>query len=52
MSVPGGLDAQGQLVALDYNAQAADFCHVGYNEADTVLIAQLMGTRRDKPAAA
>jgi CO/xanthine dehydrogenase Mo-binding subunit len=47
----GGLDAQGKLVALDYNAQAADYCHVGYNEPDTVLIAQLMGTRRATPAA-
>jgi nicotinate dehydrogenase subunit B len=47
----GGLDAQGKLVALDYNAQAADYCHVGYNEADTVLIAQLMGKRRATPAA-
>jgi CO/xanthine dehydrogenase Mo-binding subunit len=47
----GGLDAQGRLVALDYNAQAADYCHVGYNEADTVLIAQLMGRRRATPAA-
>jgi CO/xanthine dehydrogenase Mo-binding subunit len=47
----GGLDAQGKLVALDYNAQAADYCHVGYNEADTVLIAQLMGMRRETPAA-
>ena len=47
----GGLDAQGKLVALDYNAQAADYCHVGYNEADTVLIAQLMGRRRATPAA-
>ena len=47
----GGLDAQGNLVALDYNAQAADYCHLGYNEADTVLIAQLMGTRRATPAA-
>jgi nicotinate dehydrogenase subunit B len=47
----GGLDAQGKLIALDYNAQAADYCHVGYNEADTVLIAQLMGTRRATPAA-
>ena len=47
----GGLDAQGNLVALDYNAQAADYYHVGYNEADTVLIAQLMGTRRATPAA-
>ena len=47
----GGLDAQGNLVALDYDARAADFYHLGYNEPDTVLIAQLMGTRRAKPAA-
>jgi nicotinate dehydrogenase subunit B len=49
--IRGGLDAQGNLVAVDYAAQAADFGHVGYNEADTVLIAQLMGHRREKPAA-
>ncbi len=42
----GGLDAQGNLVAFDYLAQAADYNHVGYNEADSVLIAQLMGIRR------
>ena len=47
----GGLDAQGSLVALDYDARAADYGHVGYNEADTVLIAQLMGMRRATPAA-
>jgi nicotinate dehydrogenase subunit B len=47
----GGLDAQGNLVALDYNGRAADYNHLGYNEADTVLIAQLMGVRRSKPAA-
>jgi nicotinate dehydrogenase subunit B len=47
----GGLDAQGNLIAFDYNAQAADYCHLGYNEAETVLIAQLMGTRRSTPAA-
>src|SRR2546428_7897930 len=46
----GGLDAQGNLIALDYNAQAADYNHLGYNEADTVLIAQLMGRRRATPA--
>ena len=39
----GGLDAAGNLVAYDYNARAADYNHVGYNEPDTVLIAQLMG---------
>jgi CO/xanthine dehydrogenase Mo-binding subunit len=48
--IRGGLDAHGNLIALDYNAQAADYCHLGYNEADTVLIAQLMGTRRATPA--
>ncbi|HYR90518.1 MAG TPA: molybdopterin cofactor-binding domain-containing protein [Terriglobia bacterium] len=46
----GGLDAQGNLVALDYNAQSADYNHLGYNEPDTVLIAQLMGKRRATPA--
>jgi len=49
--IRGGLDARGNLVALDYNARAADFYHLGYNEPETVLIAQLMGTRRAKPAA-
>jgi CO/xanthine dehydrogenase Mo-binding subunit len=46
----GGLDDEGRLVALDYEARAADFNHVGYNEPDTVLIAQLMGVRPEKPA--
>ena len=44
----GGLDAQGHLVALHYDACAADHNHLGYNEHDTVLIAQLMGSRRAK----
>jgi CO/xanthine dehydrogenase Mo-binding subunit len=47
----GGLDASGNLVAFDYNAQSADYNHLGYNEPDTVLIAQLMGSRRARPAA-
>ncbi len=47
----GGLDAAGNLVAYDYDARAVDYNHVGYNEPDTVLIAQLMGSRRAKPAA-
>jgi CO/xanthine dehydrogenase Mo-binding subunit len=51
VKVRGGLDAAGNLVAFDYNAQAADYNHVGYNEPDTVLIAQLMGIRRARPAA-
>jgi CO/xanthine dehydrogenase Mo-binding subunit len=46
----GGLDAQGNLIALDYTGRCADHNHVGYNEPDTVLIAQLMGRR--PPAAA
>src|SRR5262245_38137453 len=47
----GALDAQGNLTAFEYMARAADYNHVGYNEPDTVLIAQLMGVRRDRPAA-
>jgi len=47
----GGLDAQGNLVAWDYSARAVDYNHLGYNEPDTVLIAQLMGIRRSKPVA-
>jgi CO/xanthine dehydrogenase Mo-binding subunit len=46
----GGLDAEGHLVAYDYHARSCDYNHVGYNEPDTVLIAQLMGSRRAKPA--
>ena len=46
----GGLDAQGRLVSYDYEARAADHNHLGYNEADTVLIAQLAGMRRATPA--
>jgi CO/xanthine dehydrogenase Mo-binding subunit len=47
----GGLDGQGRLVVLDYEARAADYGHLGYNEPDTVLIAQLTGRRRETPAA-
>ena len=46
----GALDAQGNLVALHYDARAADHNHVGYNEHDTVLIAQLGGTHKAEPA--
>jgi CO/xanthine dehydrogenase Mo-binding subunit len=46
----GGLDAQGRLVALEYDARAADHNHLGYNEPDTVLIAQLMGRRPERVA--
>jgi len=45
----GGLDTQGNLVALEYDARAAAFNHVGYNDPDTVLIAQLMGRRPAAP---
>jgi CO/xanthine dehydrogenase Mo-binding subunit len=41
----GGLDAQGNLVAFDYDARAVDHHHLGYNEPGTVLIAQLTGLR-------
>ena len=45
----GGLDARGEVVALEYDAQAADYNHLGYNEVETVLISQLMGTRLPTP---
>jgi len=45
----GGLSADGDLLALDYDAQSADYNHVGYNEVETVLISQLMGTRLPTP---
>ncbi|MDR3701781.1 MAG: molybdopterin-dependent oxidoreductase [Candidatus Sulfopaludibacter sp.] len=51
VKVRGGLDAGGRLIAYDYRARSCDYNHVGYNEPDTVLIAQLMGSRRAKPAA-
>jgi CO/xanthine dehydrogenase Mo-binding subunit len=50
ITMRGALDARGQLIALDYDARAADFNHVGYNEFDTVLIAQLIGQRKAQPA--
>ena len=37
-------------MALDYDARAADHNHLGYNEHDTVLIAQLTGQRKATPA--
>jgi CO/xanthine dehydrogenase Mo-binding subunit len=46
----GALDAAGRLVGYEYIARSCDYNHVGYNEHDTVLIAQLMGSRRSKPA--
>ena len=46
----GGLDADGNVVAWEYRARVADYAHVGYNEADTVLIAQLMGIRPARPS--
>ena len=46
----GGLDARGKVVALEYEACALDFNHLGYNDPDTVLIAQLMGRRSETPA--
>ncbi len=47
----GALDSQGALVAYDFHARSCDHNHVGYNEPDSVLIAQLMGIRRAQPAA-
>ncbi len=47
----GGLDADGNLLALDYDARALDYNHVWYNDPETVLCAQLMGIRSAEPAA-
>ncbi|MGV3592977.1 MAG: molybdopterin cofactor-binding domain-containing protein [Gammaproteobacteria bacterium] len=47
----GALDANGQLTALEYDARSIDYAHLGYNEPDTVLIAQLMGRRPERIAA-
>ena len=41
---------KGKVVALEYDACAVDHNHLGYNEPDTVLIAQLMGRRPERPA--
>ena len=46
----GALDAQGNLTALEWNGRAADHNHVGYNEPDTVLIAQLANMRKATPS--
>jgi nicotinate dehydrogenase subunit B len=46
----GGLDANGKLQALEYEARSIDYAHLGYNEPDTVLIAQLMGRRPERIA--
>src|SRR5262249_38308730 len=46
----GALDAQGNIVAIEYKARAADYNHIDYNVADQVLINHLMGGGRTKPA--
>jgi len=50
VKIRGALDSAGNLVSYDYNARSCDYNHLGYNEPDTVLVAQLMGSRRAKPA--
>ena len=47
----GALDGDGNLAGYSYEARSCDYNHVGYNEPDTTLIAQLMGQRRARPAA-
>jgi nicotinate dehydrogenase subunit B len=46
----GALDANGKVTALDYVARAIDYGHLGYNEPNTVLVAQLMGRRPERVA--
>jgi CO/xanthine dehydrogenase Mo-binding subunit len=45
----GALDADGRLIGYEYNARACDLNHLGYNDPQTTLIAQLMGTRSARP---
>lgn len=44
------LDAQSRLSAYEFDARSCDYNHVGYNEPETVLVAQLMGIRKAKPS--
>lgn len=45
----GGLDGDGNVIAFDYDARAADYNHLWYNDPNTVLMAQLMGRRSPQP---
>ena len=45
----GALDATGKVGAIEYQAFAIDDNHLNYNDPDTVLIAQLMGRRPQRP---
>ncbi len=45
----GALDADGRLIGYEYNARACDLNHLGYNDPQTTLIAQLMGARPARP---
>ena len=45
----GALDANGRLIGYEYNARSCDLNHLGYNDPQTVLIAQLMGMRTARP---
>jgi nicotinate dehydrogenase subunit B len=45
----GALDAQGRLAAYTYEARSCDYNHLGYNDHETLLVAQLMGHRPARP---
>jgi CO/xanthine dehydrogenase Mo-binding subunit len=47
----GALDSNGNLIGYEYDARACDLNHLGYNDPETTLIAQLMGTRTARPGA-
>jgi CO/xanthine dehydrogenase Mo-binding subunit len=51
MNMRGAFDAQGNLSAVEYDGRAAVYHHLGYNEHDTVLIAQLAGMGKTTPSA-
>ncbi|MBN9662626.1 MAG: xanthine dehydrogenase family protein molybdopterin-binding subunit [Acidobacteria bacterium] len=51
VSLRGALDRDGRLSGYSYRALSCDANHLGYNEPDSVLIAQFMGVRKTRPAA-
>jgi len=47
----GALDARGRLIGYTSEGRSCDYNHLGYNDQETVLIAQLMGHRPARPGA-
>ncbi len=50
INMRGALDVQGNLTAVEYDGRAAAYHHLGYNDPETVLIAQLSGVGKTTPS--